>query len=382
MGKYLEDRYLDSVLEAYFNEYNDYDNYAGFEECKQVENYFKNPKYMDFIKKINDQDSISKLYIPSVQSINESKKIVISIGEACMCNSRESIDFWNSIKKIRNYDERKELIKKYFSDIDKKYNNFIIKVKSDYNIIKIKIKKIFNFEMAKLDLSWANKGYKIIKECLKDIDKYIESEYLQRIYFSFLNTSYKVIFDKKLYNQIKQIEIEKRNKKRNKLKSDKISASKIQQIKSVYDSFINWINNPRTISGHSNLSMYDIISIYVLLDKSIQDLCNRCKKGKFDKLYDISWTSSEDYNGDYFSKSVINNVGNKSKIIERNGENDFVYNSIKNKIFYIGYEHEELISDFTDWDLLYVTDMFSEFYLDNIRQILEEYDKEKGYNFI
>lgn len=165
-------------------------------------------------------------------------------------------------------------------------------------------------------------------------------------------------------------------------KNIKISASKTQQIKSVYDSFINWINNPRTISGYSNLSMYDIISIYVLLGKPIQDLCNRCKKGKFDKLYDISWTSSEDYNGDYFSKYVINNVGNKSKIIERNGENDFVYNPIKNKIFYIGYEHEELISDFTNWDLLYVTDMFSEFYPDKIRQILEEYDKEKGYNFI
>jgi hypothetical protein len=382
MGKYLKDRYLDSILENYFNEYNDYDNYADPEVCEQVKNYFKNPKYMDFIKKINDQDSISKLYIPSVQCINESKKIVISIGEARICNSRESIDFWNSIKKIRNYDERKELIKEYFSDIDKKYNNFIIKLKSDYNIIKIKIKKIFNFEMVKLDLSLVNKGYKIIKKCLKDIDKYIESEYLQRIYFSYLNTSYEVIFDKKLYNQIKQIEIEKRNKKRNKLNSDKISASKIQQIKSVYDSFINWINNPRTISGYSNLSMYDIISIYVLLDKPIQDLCNRCKKGKFDKLYDIGWASSEDYNGDYFSKSVINNVGNRSKIIERNGENDFVYNPIKNKIFYIGYEHEELISDFTDWDLLYVTDMFSEFYPDKIRQILEEYDKEKGYNFI
>ena len=52
-------------------------------------------------------------------------------------------------------------------------------------------------------------------------------------------------------------------------------------------------------------------------------------------------------------------------------------------MFIIGYSHGDIVSDFNGWNLLFVTKMFqSNVELKELKTILEEYDKEKGYNFI
>ena len=72
---------------------------------------------------------------------------------------------------------------------------------------------------------------------------------------------------------------------------------------------------------------------------------------------------------------IKNNIGNNSKIIEHNPEDDYVYNPSKNKIFYLGYSHGDIVSDFNGCNLLFVTKMFqSNVELKELKTILEEYD--------
>ena len=196
--------------------------------------------------------------------------------------------------------------------------------------------------------------------------KYLEDKELDSVLESYFNEGIKDIFKKK------------------KVKEEKpkvIDPETINYIHHIYDSFIQWINSPKQIRENSAICMMDIISIYVLFNKPIQDLCNRIKKGKFDKIYKLDKRSYQ-YD-EYYAKLIKDNIRNNSKIIEHNPEDDYVYNPSKNKIFYLGYSHGDIVSDFNGWNLLFVTKMFqSNVELKELKTILEEYDKEKGYNFI
>jgi len=391
MGKYLEDKYLNYVLETYFDKY-DYNDILNKEYKKLLIEIFNDQKeYINFVQKYNQLNSYSKLFEEPDIYVSNINDFDISIGYCNFMNSAILKNIYNKHKRKDIYynDKLREEFKNYLiKDFDNEYKNFISAVSKDYSLINSKINNIFRFKLQKISLQLLK-----IKEIYIKIKRLISTinnnekviyriENMIQVYFS---VSYNVIIDKKSIQNIQLLAKEITDKKINKTKSQpkSINPENIKYIYKIYDLFIQWIKHPKYIQGNSLLSMIDIISIYVLLNKPIQDLCDRCKKGKFDKLYNINKRFAEEYD-DYFYKEILNNIGNDSKIIERGFDGqDYVYNPNKNKIFYIGYEHGELVSDFTNWDLLFVSKMFQgDIEIKEIKQMLEEYDKEKGYNFI